>query len=109
MKLSIALVLFALMIRTAPLLAAGDAKAGKAVYDTKCKLCHGAAGEGNAAVAKTLKAEFKPLGSQPVQAKSDDEMKKQISQGGGKMKAITGLSAKDIENVTAFVRGLAKT
>jgi cytochrome c6 len=90
-------------------LAAGDAKAGKAVYDTKCKLCHGADGEGNAAVAKALKTEFKPLGSKEIQSKSDEEIKKQITQGGTKMKAITGIADKDVQNVIAFVRSLAKT
>jgi cytochrome c5 len=89
--------------------AAGDAKAGKTVYDAKCKVCHGAGGEGNPAVAKTLKAEFTPLGSKEAQAKSDDEIKKQITEGNGKMKAIPGLSGKDLDNVIAFVRTLGKS
>ena len=45
----------------------GDAQAGKAVYDSKCKICHGANGEGNPAIAKTLKVTFRPLASKEVQ------------------------------------------
>jgi len=57
MKLLIPLVMFVLF--TAGNVSwAADAKAGKAVYDSKCKTCHGAGGEGNAALAKTLKVEF---------------------------------------------------
>ena len=89
-------------------LGAGDAKAGKTVYDSKCKTCHGANGEGNAALAKTLKVEFRLLGSKEVQAKSDDQLKKDTAQGTGKMQPIKGLSDKQLEDVIAFVRSLAK-
>jgi cytochrome c len=109
MKKAMLLVGVFLFAQGLTVMAAGDAKAGKTVYDAKCKICHGAAGEGNAAVAKTLKTEFKPLGSKEIQAKTDDEIKKQITQGGIKMKAIQGISDKDVQNVIAFVRGLAKS
>jgi cytochrome c553 len=109
MKRIMVLIVVVLFARGLTVLAAGDAKAGKAVYDAKCKICHGAAGEGNAAVAKALKAEIKPLALKEVQAKSDDDMKKQITQGGSKMKAVTGLSEKDVQNLIAFVRSLGKT
>ncbi|MBI4465214.1 MAG: cytochrome c [Acidobacteria bacterium] len=92
-----------------PLLAAGDAQAGKAVYDSKCKICHAAGGEGNAALAKTLKVEFKALGSKEVQAKSDDDLKKQITEGTGKMEPVKGLTDKQVQDIIAFVRSLVKT
>ena len=109
MKLIISLITFGLFTLGVPLLAAGDAQAGKAVYDSKCKTCHGAGGEGNAALAKTLKVEFKPLASKEIQANSDDQLKKDVVGGIRKMQPIKGLSDKQVEDVIAFVRSLAKT
>lgn len=90
------------------LAAAGDAKAGQAVYTKTCKACHGAQGEGNPAIAKMLKVPIPPLGSPAVQSKSDDDMKKDIVAGKGKMQPVKTLSAGEAQNVVAFVRTLAK-
>ena len=90
------------------LLGAGDAAAGKAVYDKKCATCHGPNGEGKEAIAKMMKVEMHPLGSKEVQAKSDADLGKIITEGTGKMKAVAGLSAADVANVVAFVRTLKK-
>ena len=109
MRLTIAFVILVLVSWASSLWAAGDAKAGKSVYDAKCKVCHGATGEGNPALAKTLKVEFKPLASKETQAKTDAEIEKQITKGGGKMKPVTALSAKQVADVIAFVRSLAKS
>ena len=109
MKFMITLITVGLFTLGVPLLAAGDAQAGKSVYDSKCKICHGANGEGNAALSKTLKVEFKALASKEIQAKSDDEIKKQIAEGTGKMQPVKGLSDKQVQDVIAFVRSLAKS
>lgn len=93
---------------SALLLGAGDPQAGKAVYDAKCKTCHGTDAKGNAALAKTLKVEFKDLASKEVQSKSDGDLKKSITGGTGKMQPVKGLSDKQVEDVIAFVRSLAK-
>ena len=90
------------------LLGAGDAAAGKAVYDKKCATCHGPDGAGKDAIAKMMKVTLRPLGSKEVQAKSDAELSKDITAGNGKMKAVTGLSEADVANVVAYVRTLAK-
>ena len=93
------------MLPLALLIATGawatDSAAGKAVYDAKCKTCHGADGAGNAAIAKMMKVEIKPL------AATTADVKKVIVEGQGKMKpvAITGA---DVDNVTAFVKSLKK-
>ena len=85
---------------------AGDAAKGKDLYAAKCKGCHGAAGEGNQGIAKAMKVELRHLGSKEVQAKTDDELKKVVTGGTGKMKAVTGVAGADLDNVIAFVRTL---
>jgi mono/diheme cytochrome c family protein len=86
---------------------AADAAAGKALFGTRCRTCHGADGQGNPAMAKALNAEFKPLGSEDVQKKSDADLKTSITMGVGKMKPIS-ISGADLDNVVAFVRTLKK-
>jgi len=86
----------------------GAAADGKTVFDARCKMCHGADGAGNPGIAKSLKTTMRPLGSAEVQAKSDADLKKDILQGTGKMKPITGLGAKQVDDIIAFVRTLKK-
>ncbi len=103
------LLILVIAVATPPLLAAkGDAAAGKAAYAKRCAACHGPNGEGNPAIAKSLKVELRALGSKEVQAKSDDQLKKDSSDGIGKMKPVKGMSEKELDDVVAFVRGLAK-
>jgi mono/diheme cytochrome c family protein len=84
----------------------GDASAGKVVYGKKCATCHGDQGEGKEALARMLKVELRALGSKEVQAKSDDVLRKEITQGTGKMKPIKGLSETDLADLIAFMRAL---
>ncbi|MBI4455606.1 MAG: cytochrome c [Acidobacteria bacterium] len=86
--------------------AAGDVDAGKAVYAKKCKTCHGASGEGNAAIAKSLQVTLKHLASKEVQQKKDDDLKKEINEGTGKMKPVKDLSPADAANLLAYIRTL---
>jgi len=87
---------------------AADAAAGQAVYDKKCKTCHGPTGEGNPGMAKVLGTTITPLGSDEVQKMSDADLKKVVTQGKGKMKPVAGLSDADLDNVVAHVRTLKK-
>jgi len=82
---------------------AADAAAGKAVFDTKCKSCHGADGAGNPAIAKMMKVDLKPLGSQ-----SDAEVKAAVTMGVGKMKPVAGVAGGDVDNIVAYVHTLKK-
>lgn len=88
--------------------AAADAKAGQAAYDKSCKSCHGADGTANAAMAKMFKVEMKGLGSAEVQALSNADLKKIITEGKGKMKASTGVTGPAVDDVIAHVRSLKK-
>src|SRR3989304_2759204 len=73
----------------------GDAKAGKAIYDKQCATCHSADGTPKEAIAKMLKAEIPHLGSKEVQAKSDGDLLKVITEGYEKMKPVKGVADKD--------------
>jgi cytochrome c553 len=86
----------------AAILTAADA--GHAEYDKSCKSCHGAMGTPNPAIAKMMKVEMRDLGSAEVQAQSDADLKKIITEGKGKMKPTQ--SAKNPDNIVAFVRTL---
>jgi mono/diheme cytochrome c family protein len=96
----------AVLLGVAMVPAFAGAPEGKAVYDAKCKSCHGPTGQGNPAIAKMMKVEMRALGSAEVQALSDDDLKKVVTGGKGKMKPIAGLSATQVADVVAFVRTL---
>ncbi|MGA2183144.1 MAG: cytochrome c [Bryobacteraceae bacterium] len=85
--------------------ALADAAAGKALYMTKCKGCHGASGEGNPQIAKMLTVTLRPLASKAVQAKSDADLKKDSTAGTGKMKPVK-LTDAEAGDVVAFLRTL---
>jgi len=101
--------LMVLMAFLLPLLVQGkgDAAAGKAVFAKRCATCHGAAGEGKDAIAKMMKVTFRHLGAKEVQAKSDAELRKDMTEGTGKMKPVAGMTEEEITNLVAYVRTLA--
>jgi mono/diheme cytochrome c family protein len=82
---------------------AADAKAGEAVYTKSCKSCHGPDGAGNPAIAKMMKVEMRDLKSADVQAMSDDDLKKVITDGKGKMKPVASASGAAAD-VVAYIR-----
>jgi len=80
---------------------AADAAAGKALYATKCKTCHGPDGTPPAAMAKALGV--KPLSES--QGKSDADLKTAILKGSGKMKP-QAVSDSDADNLVAAIRSM---
>lgn len=85
---------------------AADAKAGQAVFDKSCKACHGADGTANPGVAKMLKVDIQDLKSKEVQGMSDDDIKKVVSGGKGKMKPVMSVTGASLDNVAAYVHTL---
>jgi mono/diheme cytochrome c family protein len=88
--------------------AAGDATAGKAVYERACKSCHGVAGVANPSVAKMMNVQIKDLGSSDVQSASDDDLKKIVTDGKGKMHPIKTVTGKSVDDVVAYIRTFKK-
>jgi mono/diheme cytochrome c family protein len=82
-------------------LQAADAGAGKAAYDKSCKGCHGPDGTPSAGMAKAMN--LKDLKSPDVQAMSDDDLKKVITDGKGKMKPVASASGAAAD-VVAYIR-----
>ena len=93
-----------------PAFAAGEGSAqdGKETFRLRCATCHGADGSGNGPMAKAAKMTIPDLGSKEAQAMSDADLKKVITEGKDKMKPVKGLSEKDLANLVAFIRSLAK-
>ena len=71
-------------------------------------MCHGADGAGNPAIAKMMKVDMKDLKSPEVQAMSDDDIKKIVTTGKGKMKPVTAVTGAALDDVIAYVRSLKK-
>lgn len=101
-----AVAFFALMLGAAAAAQIGDPAAGKAVFAKSCAGCHGAAGEGKESLAKALKVEIHHLGSAGVQSKTDEQLRKDITEGVGKMKPVARLSDQDVSNAIAYMRTL---
>ena len=73
-------------------------EAGKVVYESACKLCHGPSGDAGFQGAKNLQQS----------TMADAEIKTLIRQGKGMMPANTDLSDKQVEDVIAYVKYLRK-
>ena len=99
--------LLAVLLYTMPMTAA-DTGAGKDLYTKKCATCHADNGEGKDTVAKMFKVEMHNLGSKEVQSKSDTDLKKIVLEGGGKMKGVKDVEAKDADDIVAYMRTFAK-
>ncbi len=84
----------------------GSTNAANGAYRKRCALCHGDDGTPKEALEKMMKVEIDHLGSPEVQAMSDDDLRKVIADGVGKMKPVKGVSNDEVDQVIAFVRTL---
>jgi mono/diheme cytochrome c family protein len=97
------LIVLGLAASAATAVQAADATAGKAAFDKSCKSCHGPDGAGNPAIAKMFKVEMRDLKSADVQAMSDADLMKIITDGKGKMKPVASASA-SAADIVAYIR-----
>jgi mono/diheme cytochrome c family protein len=72
---------------------------GKATYDAKCKMCHGADGKGNPAMVKSM-------GVKPIGGMSEADVKAAVTKGKNKMKPVPGVTGKALDDVAAYVASL---
>jgi mono/diheme cytochrome c family protein len=97
------LLVLGLAVGAASAVQAADATAGQAAFDKSCKSCHGPDGAGNPAIAKMFKVDMRDLKSADVQAMSDADLKKVITDGKGKMKPVASASA-SAADIVAYMR-----
>jgi cytochrome c oxidase cbb3-type subunit 3 len=91
----IAMILILASIPSAAVFAA-DAAAGKAVFDAKCKMCHGPAGAGGV------------MDKTPIAGTDAATVKATVTSGKGKMKPQPAVSGDGLDNVAAYVASLKK-
>ena len=96
----------AMILTASAALSWAGAPEGKEVFTAKCAPCHGANGEGKAAIAKMYNVTLPALASKEVQAKTDAQLQAVILKGQGKMKPVSGVTDKQAADVVAFVRTL---
>jgi mono/diheme cytochrome c family protein len=101
------LIVVVMLLAWAAGVTADDKVDGAKIYKRKCTSCHGKQGEGNPRVAKGLKIDPAKLSLAPMATKSDEESRKIIVEGTGKMKPYAKkLSAEEIDAVLAYCRKL---
>lgn len=99
-----AVVLATISFLSAP--AKADAAAAEATYKAKCAMCHGPDGKGATAAGKTMGV--KDFSSEEVQKMSDADLSAAITSGKGKMPKYPSLSADQVKDLVAYVRGFGK-
>lgn len=86
----------------------GKATSGRAIFKSKCVLCHGLDGRGNTPLGKQLQAAN--LGSKQVQKLSDEKLRQIIHDGQANMPGFADqLSTEEIDHVMKYVRVLGKS
>jgi cytochrome c5 len=76
-----------------------DAAAGKAVFDQKCKMCHGADGNGTPGMVKAM-------GVKPIGGTAEAAVKDAVTKGKNKMKPVAGVAGKTLDDIADFVKSL---
>jgi len=83
------------------------AETGAEIYKVRCSACHGAKGAGETMLGKNLKV--RPLASDDVQNRSDDELAAIVGKGKNRMPPFDRkLSRDQIRDVVKYIRSLKK-
>jgi mono/diheme cytochrome c family protein len=109
MRFSLKLALVLVLVLSIPLLYAsgqGDAKKGKELFTNKCATCHGEKGEGKPQIEQMFKVKMRPLSSKEVLSKGDEQLKKNILAGNGKMPPVK-LTDSEAADILAYIHSLA--
>jgi len=85
----------------------GNAAQGKAAFQERCAVCHGADASGHTPIAQAL-GTIPDYRSNTVQSLTDAQIRAVITGGKGKMPPVKGVSETEITNLIAFIRSLAK-
>lgn len=101
-----ALIVLTLVVASSATALGADTAAGKADYNRSCKACHGADGKANSAISKAMNVEIPDLKSAAVQSMSEEDLKKVITDGKGKMQPVRSLSGKQVDDIVVFLRTL---
>ncbi|HVT43594.1 MAG TPA: cytochrome c [Thermoanaerobaculia bacterium] len=95
------------VILAAPAAHAGGDSQGVADYNAKCSSCHAKDGSGSTPMGK--KMELRDLGSNEVQAQTDQQLVDITAKGKGKMPKYAGkLSEAQIKAIVAHIRTFKK-
>jgi mono/diheme cytochrome c family protein len=90
-----------------PVERAAGAKAGQALFQENCAICHGKGGKGDGEAAAAMNPKPKSLIGTPVQAQTDGELFWKISEGRDAMPSWKNLSEKERWGLVAYLRSLA--
>jgi mono/diheme cytochrome c family protein len=85
----------------------GNAAQGKATFQERCAVCHGADASGHTAIAQAL-GTIPDYRSNTVQSLTDAQIRAVITGGKGKMPPVKGVSETEITNLIAFIRSFGK-
>lgn len=96
--------LFGLALAIGTVAATAAPQPGEEAFKSRCSMCHGEDGRGNPAIARLMKVTFKPMSSDYIQTKSDDEIRQIVTRGKGKMVPVRGLTADQIGQIIGYLR-----
>jgi mono/diheme cytochrome c family protein len=84
-----------------------QAQDAKALYQSKCAMCHGADGKGETPIGK--KTDVHDFASADVKKQSDADLEQVTKKGKNKMPAYDGkLKDSEIKDLVAYIRQLGK-